>query len=190
MYKYLAMIFLSFGMIACGNDSANQDKEKEAVYKFDAKAAETQFQSIKSAVKEGKASRSLKQKLREEIGLPKFDGKDIEISEAQLWYEGQSIKSIDAGFFDGAPIGVKHWYFEAGLPVAVEVAGYDTDDEGSLIEKARYTVLLDPKETQDSLINAAEELSAEQQASIFAENRKEWDKLKTLAEKYKPKEEN
>lgn len=190
MYKFLAILVLSCGLIACGSDSANQDKEKETIYKFDAKAAEANYQVIKKAVAAGKESRSLKQKLREEIGLAKFDGQDIEISEAQLWYEGQNIKSIDAGFFDGAPIGVKHWYFEAGLPVAVEVAGYDTDDEGLLIEKASYTVLLDPKETQDSLINTAKELPTEQQALIFAENRKEWNKLKALSEKYKPKEEN
>jgi hypothetical protein len=188
MYKYILMLFFALGLMACNNDTT-ETQEQEEVYKFDAQAAEKQYQSIKTAVKEGKSSRSLKQKLREEIGLNRFDGQDIEISEAQLWYEGTTIKAIDAGFFDGAPIGVKHWFCDAGVPVAVEVAGYATDEEGLLIEKAKYVVLLDPKENQDSIINSTVELSAEQQSAIFAENRKEWDKLKALAEKYKPKAE-
>lgn len=185
MKKFLGLTFIaSLFLASCGQQTATSDKKEEKT-SFDLQKASTDFKQHKELVDNAKESKKLTQKLRQEIGLKAFDAQEIEISEAELWYEGQNIVRIDARFYKGLPVGTKHWYIKDGNPIGIEVALIEADADGNQSEKAIYQLLRNEADKK-WLAADAKGLDEGKLKKANEENEAEWQLLKTLAEKYKP----
>jgi hypothetical protein len=182
MKNILSLItILALLLSACGQKA---DKNGASKSEFNKEEAVKNFSEQKTLVDKAKKDKKLKQKLREEIGLKTFNGEAVEITEAELWYEGQNIVRIDVRFYNGLPVGTKHWYIKDGNPLGLDVALFEQDKDASIKEKTIYSLLRN--NSANSWIPGSEEVKIEK---VKSENDAEWELLKGLAEKYKPKAE-
>jgi hypothetical protein len=152
---------------------------------FNLEASKKTFTEYKNLIDRANDKKKLNQKLREDIGFNKLNNEDIEISEAELWYDGQNIVRIDVRYYDGAPMGTKHWYIKHGKPIGVSVAQFIQKGDDSIDEKLIYELVYDEsgKKWLNKDVKSDKDLYS-------AENNTEWEVLKNLAEKYKPKADN
>jgi hypothetical protein len=175
------LLFIS----SCGQNESKQQKEKNDSFNLD--AAKKTLLEYKNLIDKAKESKKLKQKLREDIGLKKFNNEDIKISEAELWYEGQNIVRIDVRYYDGVPLGTKHWYIKDSKPIGLIVAQFTQKDDGEVDEKLLYELVFDENNNKWLKFDGKND----KEKDIYTtENNAEWESLKNLAEKYKPKAEN
>jgi hypothetical protein len=184
MTYFLSKIILLLFLSSCVQN--NSIKELEKVAPFDPKAAKKSFLEYKIQIDKAKDSKKLKQKLREDIDLKKFNNEELEISEAELWYEGQNIVRIDVRYYDGAPIGTKHWYIKDSKPVGVTLAQFIQKKDDTIGEKLLYELVYD---NIASKWHITDPKSKSEKDIYSAENNADWEILKNLAEKYKPKAE-
>ena len=183
MIKLLSFLTVLILLASCGQKENKNEADKATA--FNLEATKKTFTEYKNLIDKAKEAKKLKQKLREDIGLKSFDDKEIEISEAELWYDGQNIVRIDVRYYDGAPMGTKHWYIKDGKPVGVSVAQFIQKEDNSIDEKLNYELVYD--ESSKKWLNK----DVKSDKDLYsAENNTEWEVLKNLAEKYKPKADN
>ncbi len=181
LWAILCLLFFS----ACQNKNDKSKIEE----KFDADKAINEFSTYKKAIEQLKDKKKLSQKLFEEIGLLTFDSSNIKISEAEIFNIDNETVKIDVRFFDGAPIGVKHWYFKKDSIIGIEVARLKIKDENP-VEELLYHLYKDHKsdiwfQSNSKSENKVVKLSA----SLIVEFDKEWQLLKGLIQKFKQKNE-
>jgi hypothetical protein len=183
MIKLLSFLTVLILLVSCGQKENKNEADKATP--FNLEVTKKTFTEYKNLIDKAKEAKKLKQKLREDIGLKSFDNKEIEISEAELWYDGQNIVRIDVRYYDGAPMGTKHWYIKDGKPIGVSVAQFIQKGDDSIDEKLIYELVYDEsgKKWLNKDIKSDKDLYS-------AENNTEWEVLKNLAEKYKPKADN
>jgi hypothetical protein len=189
MKRIIGLFSLLLILNSC-NTEVKKETDKKSEFNFE--AAGKLFNDNRIQTDKAKEEKKLKQKLREDIGLKKFDTQDVEISEAELWYEGQNIVRIDVRFYSGAPIGTKHWYIKDGKPVGVAVAQFAQAEDASLEEKSLYELLYDESEKRWMPVNmqgGEKDLDEIKKEKYNKENNAEWELLKGLSEKFKPKAE-
>ena len=165
---------------SCWQNESKQQLDK--ISPFNPEAAKKNFIEYKNLIDKVKESKKLKQKLREDIGLKKFNNEDIKISEAELWYEGQNIVRIDVRYYDGVPLGTKHWYIKDSKPIGLIVAQFTQKDDGEVDEKLLYELIFDESNKKWQKFDGKNDKDL-----YSSENNAEWELLKNLAEKYKPK---
>lgn len=178
--KYIWSLSLLIVLNSC-NNSNDPKTDAPTVPAFNVEQAEKTYIEIKNAVSKARDEKKLKQKLREDISLESFNGEGLDVAEAELWYDNQDIVKIDSRFYDGHPIGTKHWFIKDGIPVAIEIADFIQDEEGFLDEKLTEILFYDSQ--NNKWYNKSDSV----ETKFSAEHRKEWERLQKLAEKYKPK---
>lgn len=181
-------ILLGFVLIAtaCTPPKIEPDNQvKEPAFNID--EATVKFNKLKDNVAEGKKKHKFKQKLREEIGMKAFNGAEVEVSQAELFYDSSATVHVEVIYFNVVPLGLKRWYFENEQPIAVEVCDYVQAEDASLEEKKLYRVLIAADDSAYEFPNPEIDLSMEKQAELVLELVKERKILKDLADKYRPK---
>jgi hypothetical protein len=185
MYKLLSFLAILLIFESCGQKQNKNEADK--AMPFNTEAVKKTFTEYKNLIDKAKEEKKLKQKLREDIGLKSFDNKEIDISECELWFDGQNIVRIDVRYYDGAPTGTKHWYIKDSKPIGVSVAQFTQKEDDTIGEKLLYELVYD--ESGKKWLNT-DSKSDKEKDLYSAENNAEWELLKNLAEKYKPKAEN
>jgi len=185
MYKLLSFLTLVLFFTSCEQKSSKI--ETIGTTAFNLEAAKKSFLEYKNQIDKAKDEKKLKQKLREDIGIKMFDNEELEIAEAELWYDAKDIVRIDVRFYSGAPMGTKHWYVKNGIPVGVSIAQYIQKEDDSVGERLMYELVYEENGQKWHLFDEKKE---KQKDFHTTENNKEWELLKILAEKYKPKVED
>lgn len=185
MCKLLSFITLVLFLTSCAQKQTQKESDKPSV--FNLEATKKTFTDYKNLIDKTKEEKKLKQKLREDIGLNKFNNEELEISEAELWYEGQNIVRIDVRFYYGAPMGTKHWYIKDGKPIGVILSQFIQKEDDSIGEKLMYELVYDENAKK---WHNTDGKTGKDKDFYSAENNAEWELLKNLADKYKPKPDN
>jgi hypothetical protein len=185
MYKLLSFLAILLLFSSCSQKVTKNEVDKATP--FNLEASKKSFTEYKNLIDRANDKKKLNQKLREDIGFNKLNNEDIEISEAELWYDGQNIVRIDVRYYDGAPMGTKHWYIKDGKPIGVSVAQFIQKKDDSIGEKLLYEMVYD--QIGSKWHNTASKSKYDK--DIYSvETNTEWEVLKNLADKYKPKAEN
>lgn len=185
MCKVLSILAFALFFTSCVQKSSKN--ETSGATAFNLETAKKSFLEYKNIIDKAKDEKKLKQKLREDIGIKMFDNEELEISEAELWYDGKDIVRIDVRFYSGAPMGTKHWYVKNGIPVGVSVAQFIQKEDDSVGERLMYELVY---EENDQKWHLFDDKIVKQKDFYTTESNKEWELLKNLAEKYKPKVKN
>lgn len=181
------LIFLTVLILSASCGQKENKNEADKASPFNLEVTKKAFTDYKNLIDKAKEAKKLDQKLREDIGLNKFNNEELEISEAELWYEGQNIVRIDVRFYSGAPMGTKHWYLKDGKPIGVTVSQFIQKEDDSIGEKLMYELLYDENAKK---WHNTDGKTGKDKDLYSAENNAEWELLKNLAEKYKPKADN
>lgn len=184
-----ALCALMLFMVACNEAPAEEKSQQEETPTFDVAKATKEYQAAKAAFEQAEKANSLKHRFRQEIGLELFNQEEVDISEIELWYDGQQAIRLNTRFQNIIPMGGKYWYIQTGPPLAVEVYKSDQDEEANVIEIPMYTLLLDPTGENHQFINVEAEISEELRAKLIEENIQEWKDVQQWIEKYRPKDE-
>jgi hypothetical protein len=181
---FLAMAFLC---VSCDNGQKATPESEDNKPKINVEEASKKMEQLKGSITEGKKAHKFKQKLREEIGMKSFNGNSVEVSQAEIFYDSSATVHIEVIYFKVVPIGMKRWYFDNGIPVAVESFDYEQADDATLTEKQLYKAFMSADESVYEFPNPAMEINAEKRTALTAELVKERQILKELADKYRPK---
>jgi hypothetical protein len=182
MFKLLSFFLVIFLLASCAQKLTQNESEK--ALPFNLESAKKSFTEYKNVIDKAKDKNKLNQKLREDIVFTKFNNENIEISEAELWYEGQNIVRIDVRYYDGAPMGTKHWYIKNLKPIGVSVAQFIQKEDDTIGERLLYEMVYD--QNGSKWLNT----DAKSKYTYSEETITEWEILKNIAEKYKPKADN
>ncbi len=187
-FYYLSLPILLLLLAACDSGEIKTAPDSPASPEAFVDAHQQWANDIKAQVEEAKKNRTLKRKLKEEVGFDRFDGQEAEISQAEIFYDSLSTLHAEIIYFNVVPLGVKRWYIEKEEPILVEVFMYKQDESGSLIEEFLYRVFISPNDDIYEFRDATtQKIDFDRQNILVPELSKERKMLKDLANKYRPK---
>ena len=190
MKTIFGALMVTLFLISCGSDNTNKEttdsSEQKALNASQIGEANAKLSTLKENIETGKSKHKFKQKLREEIGLKKFNTAQVEVSQAELFYDTTAHVHTEVMYFNTIPVGVKKWYITDNNNAYVEVFDYKKAEDATLTENLLYKVIIKPDMV--NFFDAKIDLPMEKQAELSVEITNEQEILTALAQKYTPKE--